>query len=149
MLDEPEVDPPPPEVDPPPPGDDVAQPMASADPGVVAVSVTISGGRRVFIVTGGLKISHVELTILNAVSAFPVDGQFELPRALWQRMGFQRIFAIPEIIMVKGTDRSTIPGVCQYDPQAGRLLLHDLLGAAVPGATIGVNGSLRCLVMGI
>jgi hypothetical protein len=121
--------------------------MASTDAGVLSFTSTIGQGRRIFNLDNGLKVTQLDITLNNAASAMPVAGVIDLPRTLWTRMGFSRIFDIPSISMANNAG-SYLAGSGQWDPVNNSIRLYDMAGGAIAAAAIGNGGKVRCLVFG-
>src|SRR5262245_66607694 len=127
---------------------DVAVPQAITDPGAVSITSSINQGRRIYNLSNGLKIGQVEIFLNNAATAMPTAGELSLPKAIWARMGFSNIIAIPEIPVIAGVGRLTVRGHALYDAQSAKILLNKPDGTTLANTDIGNGGSLRCLCFG-
>ncbi|HKE83321.1 MAG TPA: hypothetical protein VKB50_06190 [Vicinamibacterales bacterium] len=108
---------------------------------------TIDQGRRIFNIANGGKIIVTDLGLVTAASVI-VTGAITLDSTDFRRMGLSKMLGI---LHASGWTSAPafVPLTALWDGKTNKIMLYDLLGAALTAAAIGNGGTIRMSVLGM
>jgi len=110
-------------------------------------TATIDQGRRIFNINNGAKLATLDMGLVTAASVI-VAGAITLDSTDFRRMGFSKLLAV--IHASSWTSGGTfVPLNAIWDGKSNKVMVYDLLGAALTAAAIGNGGTLRMVILGM
>jgi len=110
-------------------------------------TASIDQGRRIFNINNGAKLATLDMGLVTAASVI-VAGAITFDSTDFRRMGFSKLLAV--IHASSWTSGGTfVPLNAIWDGKSNKVMVYDLLGAALTAAAIGNGGTLRMVILGM